>query len=348
MNTGKQICEILKSIRKDIATTYGLKYEPTECGFTGDCPGSCKYCDAEIKDLERQFYEKYHDLAPMIYYDFSQEVNYRCFDLLDKIKRSEQSEQLMGGIRPYGEIEENEKKIRKRVYKNNLIMEDEILNDLKKKLKQENFANCTKEEDYQKAFEEIADILLHKIAIRKGDKEYWIKEVEFYLYNNNHRDIITYPRVCEAGQWFFHSSGVDISFESYVKTEQDEQGLFRPVIDEKAFFGGILIRSIYPANNSSEVSKKFKLDGPYKVEWTLFDQFDAFNEVKDFPHLISRQETSHDLKSDKRRNLLTKGKSEEQKVHDILKYNYKESEIPDDELVKSFKDYLEKQYNLTV
>lgn len=227
-------------------------------------------------------------------------------------------------------------------------MEDDIITDLKEKLNRKNFANCTKDEDYQRAFENIANILLNKIAIKKGDKEYWINEVEFYLYNNNHRDIITYPRVCEAGQWFFHSSGVDISFESYVKTEQDEQGLFQPVLDEEAFFGGILIRSIYPANSSSEVSKKLKLDGPYKVEWTLFDHFDAFNEVKGFPHLISRQGKSNAPKPDERRNLLTKGKSEEQKVHDILKYNYYKSEIPDYELVESFKSYSKAKYRFNV
>lgn len=118
MNTGKQICEILKSLRKDIATKYDLKYEPTKCDYTGDCPGFCEYCDAEIRDLERQFYEKHHGLTAMIYNDFSQEVSNRCVNLIDTINQMEHPEQLMGGIRPYSDMqEEKEKKIRKRVYK---------------------------------------------------------------------------------------------------------------------------------------------------------------------------------------------------------------------------------------
>lgn len=44
-------------------------------------------------------------------------------------------------------------------------------------------------------------------------------DIEFYLYTSSHKDIITYPRNSEAGQCFFHSSGVDISFESNVDTK---------------------------------------------------------------------------------------------------------------------------------
>jgi flagellar biosynthesis component FlhA len=31
MNAGKEMCEVLKSMRKKLAEQYGLVYEPTEC-----------------------------------------------------------------------------------------------------------------------------------------------------------------------------------------------------------------------------------------------------------------------------------------------------------------------------
>ena len=58
MNTGKQICDILKSIRKEIAEQYNLDYKPSECYFEGDCVGFCEKCDAELRDLERQLMKK--------------------------------------------------------------------------------------------------------------------------------------------------------------------------------------------------------------------------------------------------------------------------------------------------
>ena len=117
MNTGKQICEILKSIRKDIAESYGLKYEPTDCGFTGNCLGFFFLFDAEIRDLERQLKEKHHGVIGMIYNDFSQEVSNRCVDLISTINKFEHPEYLMGGIRPCGDMaKEAEKEIPKKIY----------------------------------------------------------------------------------------------------------------------------------------------------------------------------------------------------------------------------------------
>jgi hypothetical protein len=58
MNTGKEMCEVLKSMRKKIAEQYGLVYEPTECNHEGSCQGTCPRCDAELRDLQRQLEEK--------------------------------------------------------------------------------------------------------------------------------------------------------------------------------------------------------------------------------------------------------------------------------------------------
>lgn len=54
MNQGKQKCELLKAIRKQIAEQYGLDYNPSECSHEGECSGTCPQCDAELKELQGQ------------------------------------------------------------------------------------------------------------------------------------------------------------------------------------------------------------------------------------------------------------------------------------------------------
>lgn len=54
MNPGKQKCEILRNIRMDIAKKYGLKYNPTECTYEGECNGICPKCDSELQELQKQ------------------------------------------------------------------------------------------------------------------------------------------------------------------------------------------------------------------------------------------------------------------------------------------------------
>ena len=54
MSTGKQKCELLKAIRKQIAEQYGLEYNPSECSHEGVCSGTCPKCDAELKELQGQ------------------------------------------------------------------------------------------------------------------------------------------------------------------------------------------------------------------------------------------------------------------------------------------------------
>lgn len=55
---GKDKCELLKSIRRQVAERYGLEYNPAECEHQGDCAGTCPRCDAELKDLLRQLEAK--------------------------------------------------------------------------------------------------------------------------------------------------------------------------------------------------------------------------------------------------------------------------------------------------
>lgn len=55
---GKDKCNLLREIRKRIATQYGLTYQPAECRHEGDCAGTCPKCDTELQDLQRQLKEK--------------------------------------------------------------------------------------------------------------------------------------------------------------------------------------------------------------------------------------------------------------------------------------------------
>lgn len=226
-------------------------------------------------------------------------------------------------------------------------MEKDVLQDLRSKLTKDSLRNEILQNGYQKTFDKIAEILLNKVAIRKGEKIFYIKDIEFYLYENNHRDIVTYPRICKAGQWFFHPSGIDISFESSVDVKSNDYELFQPILREDAFFGGVLIRAIYPADKAPSDACKYNLDGPHKVEWALFDSFDAFNEITDFPHLI---ECEHKIEyiTDIRKNLILKENDYRKKIETILNYYYEDSPVSIDEWINIYKSFEKKMYRYTV
>lgn len=221
------------------------------------------------------------------------------------------------------------------------------MHDLRSKLTKDSLRNEILQNGYQKTFDKIAEILLNKVAIRKGKKILYIKDIEFYLYENNHRDIITYPRICKAGQWFFHPSGIDISFESSVDVKSNDFELFQPILREDAFFGGVLIRAIYLADKAPSDACKYNLDGPHKVEWALFDSFDAFNEVTDFPHLI---ECEHKIEyiTKVRKNLKPKENDYRKKIETILNSYYEDSPVSIDEWINIYKSFEEKTYRYTV
>ena len=51
---GKEKCRILKEIRQRIADENGIEYATRECGFQGECKGTCPRCEAEVRYLEEQ------------------------------------------------------------------------------------------------------------------------------------------------------------------------------------------------------------------------------------------------------------------------------------------------------
>ena len=134
-------------------------------------------------------------------------------------------------------------------------------------------------EDVKKQFKEIANMLFQDFHIEKEGVRYDFLEVEFYFYNEKHPDFITYPRNTKAGEWFFHMSGVDISF----KSEKEE----REGKEVAVFGGGILVRSIL------KEGEKTPITGSYKCVDELFDKFDAFgSNLENFPILKPNEKMS--------------------------------------------------------
>ena len=52
--TGKEKCELLKAMRREIAEANGIVYLTSECTFQGNCPGYCPKCDAEARYLDSE------------------------------------------------------------------------------------------------------------------------------------------------------------------------------------------------------------------------------------------------------------------------------------------------------
>lgn len=128
--------------------------------------------------------------------------------------------------------------------------------------------------DIQSKFHEIAEKLMYNYIIKKGEARYAIVEIEFYYYSPYHPDIITYPRNLSAGRWFFHQSGVDLTFDSK-STILDNKGFVTN--SGEAIFGGILVRGLY---NIDIPAYTF---GPQKCVNILWQDLGAFSELDGYP-----------------------------------------------------------------
>ncbi len=54
MSRGKSTCKVLKEVRRKVADANGIPLQERECTHTGDCAGTCPYCEAEVRYLERE------------------------------------------------------------------------------------------------------------------------------------------------------------------------------------------------------------------------------------------------------------------------------------------------------
>jgi len=139
---------------------------------------------------------------------------------------------------------------------------------------------------------EIAKELFEHCCIRCNDTDYYFAEIEFYYWQKDQWqeewNKVTYPRDgYSAGQLFYHTSGVDICFESSYS---------------EAKFGGILIRSVM--DNEGNV-----ISGPWNTMLSLLNackdgKMPKLEEAKPRKHTVHLKSTyralgEQDMESEK-------------------------------------------------
>ena len=199
-----------------------------------------------------------------------------------------------------------------------------------------------KTSDIEERFEKIAKMLFESVAIQKGEKKYLFKEIEFYFYNKNRRDIITHPRVSKSLCWYVNDfGGIDLNFASSIKRENrvnsKGKNIEKYVLDDSAYFGGILIRQLISEDGSAILS------GPIACA-ELFRSHDATGVDYEFPILVEHNNDVMGFIRKPRVNLIRSNQSVEAKVNNIL-YPYHENVQPDkDTLYQEFLNFKDKPY----
>ena len=181
----------------------------------------------------------------------------------------------------------------------------------------------------EERFEQIAKMLFESFAIQKGETMYLFKEIEFYFYNKNHRDIITHPRESKPLCWYINDfGGIDLNFGSKIRYEKrlnsNGKKVEKCVLDDSAYFGGILIRQLI-SEDGCEI-----LSGPLACA-ELFRCHNATGVDKEFPVLVDNNAIVKYIRKP-RVNLLRSKQSVEDKVNNIL-YQYHDN-------IQSFKETL--------
>ena len=193
----------------------------------------------------------------------------------------------------------------------------------------------------EERFEQIAKMLFESFAIQKGEKKYLFKEIEFYFYNKNHRDIITHPRASKSLCWYVNDfGGIDLNFASNIKRESRAnskgKSVEKYVLDDSAYFGGILIRQLI-SEDCCEV-----LNGPWACT-ELFRCYDATGVDHELPLLVEHDNGIVRYIRKPRINLLRSNQSVEGKVNNIL-YEYHDSHPSKESLYNDFVNFKDKLY----
>ena len=118
------------------------------------------------------------------------------------------------------------------------------------------------------SFKRIAKSLFNDYKINVNDHWYRLLEIEFYYNNNsNFKDPYIHFNDLqkEQGCWYFHRSGIDITFGNM------------------DIYGGILIRRIAKVSKEAGAEKsfiEFEVDGPIKVKQELTKHFNGVLDAK--------------------------------------------------------------------
>ena len=194
----------------------------------------------------------------------------------------------------------------------------------------------------EERFEQIAKMLFEDFAIQKGETVCLFKEIEFYFYNKNHRDIITHPRVSKPLCWYVNDfGGIDLNFVSNIKRESKAnskgKNVEKYVLDSGAYFGGILIRQLI-SEDGREV-----LNGPWACA-ELFRCYDATGVDHGFPVLVEHDNGTVEYICKPRVNLLRSNQSVEDKVNNILYQYHDNVQSSKETLYQDFINFKDKPY----
>ena len=195
--------------------------------------------------------------------------------------------------------------------------------------------------DIEDRFEQIAKMLFESFAIQKGEKKFLFKEIEFYFYNKNHRDIITHPRVSKSLCWYVNDfGGIDLNFASSIKRENrvnsKRKNIEKYVLDDSAYFGGILIRQLI-SEDDCEI-----LSGPLACA-ELFRCHNATGVDNEFPVLVDNNAIVKYIRKP-RVNLLRSNQSVEDKVNNILYQYHDNVQSSKETLYQDFINFKDKPY----
>jgi hypothetical protein len=117
----------------------------------------------------------------------------------------------------------------------------------------------TNKENPTTDFRRIAEHLMNECVLSVGSNNYRFTSLEFYYFDEElHPDVYSHkhPNQKTSGQWYFHGSGLDITFGS------------------DKVFGGILIRGI------RNLEKMEFINGPIKCVQELFSNLGSVNSVE--------------------------------------------------------------------
>ena len=98
--TGKEKCEFLKEIRKNMAKENGIPYEPRECHHEGYCTGTCPLCEKEAAELLAELKKKENDGEKIIIDTEAIKVLEQTADKSEEIEDEGDEVELLGDISP--------------------------------------------------------------------------------------------------------------------------------------------------------------------------------------------------------------------------------------------------------
>jgi len=157
-----------------------------------------------------------------------------------------------------------------------------------------------------KSFEEIATELINQYCISVESKKYRILELEFYFYHEEKfRDCFTYRKEEQKtnGEWYFHYSGIDITFGS------------------KHSWGGILLRSIGEMDDNNKITNV--ICGPLKLKNVLLNNFHSIFQDSITFKLEKIILPTKDLFKSSRIGLTLKGKDHIEQASEFLEKSFK-------------------------